>query len=634
MKKKATPQMLRLKEGELVKYGSNEYAITKIVDLERVLAKNLDSGKSEVIEIRYLAPYAPEEEEKSGEIKGVDLETIPERDWAIARHTLEIIKPLLRRRERGSAVADKIAEEAGVSRATLYRWLAYYRNTGLLSSLLPAKRGGGQGKSRLSEEVEAVIQDRIENFYLTKQQPSINDTIEEVRRLCFNAKLPLPHAHTIRKRIKAIEERERIVRRRGQRTAEQMFDPVEGTVPDAEWPLAMTQIDHTPLPVMVVDEKTRMEIGKPWVTFGIDVDSRVVQGMYLTLEPPSAMSAGLCLVHAILPKEKWLDELGVKVDWPCWGVMGILHMDNAREFRGDMLKVACDEYNIDLQLRPVKKPRYGGHIERLMGTASQALKKVQGSTISDPKERGDNYDPQADAVMTLHDLEKWLVLFVARYHHRRHGGIGMTPLQKYTEGLLGGNGRPPRGLPARRLDEEKIRLDFMPFVERTIQPYGVVIDDIYYFSDVLRRWINAPDPENPKASRVFRFKRDPRDISQLYFFGPDSRRYFAISYRDLGKPPISLYELRGARKAAKDAGYKEIDEQIIFEFVNKMRDIEDKAAEKTRKARRDQQRRANNEKARKKTKKELAKTIATAEPAMPTEIPGYNPDPDSFFEED
>ena len=633
MKKKDAPQMLRLKEGELVKYGSNEYAITKVVDLERVLAKNLDSGKSEVIEIRHLAPYALEDEDKSEEIRGDDLESIPERDWAIARHTLEIIKPLLRRRERGSAVADKIAEEAGVSRATLYRWLRDYRNTGLLSSLLPARRSGGRGKSRLPEEIEAIIQDRIENYYLTDQQPSITDTIEEVRRLCFNAKLQLPHAHTIRKRIKAIEERERISRRRGRRVAEEMFDPIEGSVPDAEWPLAMTQIDHTPLPIMVVDEMTRREIGKPWVTFAIDVNSRVVQGMYLTLEPPSAMSAGLCLVHAILPKEKWLDELGVKVDWPCWGVMGILHMDNAREFRGDMLKVACDEYNIDLQLRPVKKPRYGGHIERLMGTASQGLKKVKGATFSGPDEKGED-DAQANAVMTLHELEQWLVLFLGKYHHRKHGGIGMSPLQKYTEGLLGGNGRPPRGLPARRLDEEKIRLDFMPFVERTIQPYGVVVDDIYYFSDVLRKWINAPDPDNPKASRIFRFKRDPRDIGQLYFFDPDSRRYWTIPYRDLGKPPISLYELRGARKAAKEAGYKEIDEQVIFEFVNKMRDIEDRAAEKTRKARRDQQRRANNEKARKKTKKELAKTIATAQPAMPSEIPDYNPDPDAFFEED
>jgi putative transposase len=282
----------------------------------------------------------------------------------------------------------------------------------------------------------------------------------------------------------------------------------------------------------------------------------------------------------------------------------------------------------------VKKPRYGGHIERLMGTASQGLKKVKGSTISDPKQRGENYDPQANAVMTLHELEQWLVLFFARYHHRKHGGIGMSPLQKYRDGLLGGNGRPPRGLPARRLDEEKVRLDFMPFVERTVQAYGVVIDDIYYFSDVLRRWVNAPDPDNPKASRVFRFKRDPRDISQLYFFDPDNQRYCTIPYRDLGKPPISLYELRSARKAAKDAGYKDIDEQVIFEFVNKMRDIEDKAAEKTRKARRDQQRRVNNEKARKKTKKDLSQTIATAEPAMPPEIPGYNPDPDAFFEED
>jgi len=65
-------------------------------------------------------------------------------------------------------------------------------------------------------------------------------------------------------------------------------------------------------------------------------------------------------------KDRWLGRLGItSVDWPCWGTMGILHMDNAREFRGDMLKFACNEYDIDLHLRPVKKPRYGAHIERL-----------------------------------------------------------------------------------------------------------------------------------------------------------------------------------------------------------------------------------------------------------------------------
>lgn len=626
-------KMLVLQVGELVRQGRNEYVITKIVDLDSVLARNLDSGKSEVIRVWELSPSQVGEEEQKPEPMR-ELEEVSEADWDYARRCLEIIKPLLGRHKRGNNVADSIAQESGVSRATLYRWLRFYRNTGLLSSLLPTKRKGGRGKGRLSDEIEAIIEDRVQNYYLTDQQPTITDTAAEIRRLCSNAGLPLPHSHTVRKRIEWISERERISRRRGRRIAIERFDPNEGTVPDADWPLAMVQIDHTKVNVIVVHELTRQPIGRAWITLAIDVYSRMIVGMYLTLDAPSAMSAGMCIAHAILPKEHWLEEVGVdNVEWPCWGVMGILHMDNAREFRGDMLKVACNEHGIDLHLRPVKTPHYGGHIERLMGTLSKELTQLPGTTFSNPKERGE-YDSEGKAVMTLKELEKWLVLFVAKYHHRIHGGIGMSPLQKYREGLLGGNGRAPRGLPSRRLDDEKVRLDFMPFVERTVQAYGVLIDDIHYFADVLRPWVGAKDPDNPSASRLFRFKRDPRDISQLYFFDPLSERYFAIPYRDASLPPISLEELREARKAAKEAGYKDPDERILFEFTNRQREMVDQAAAKSKAARIKQQKRLNNEKAKTQKARQMPKTTATAKPAEPLVIPGYDPAPNEFFEDD
>lgn len=630
---KPPQRMLILQEGEIVKYGGQEYAILKIADLDRVLAKNLDTGKSEMLRVWELSPSTPEDEEARPD-PARELADVSDEDWAYARRCLEIIKPLLSRRQRGTNLVDKIAGETGVSRATLYRWQRYYRNTGLLSSLLPTKRSGGRGKGRLMAEVEAIIDDVVQNYYLTDQQPTIQDVAGEIRRLCDQAGLPMPHEHTVRKRIGWIEERERISRRRGRRAAIMQFEPNEGTVPDADWPLAVVQIDHTKVNVILVHEISRQPIGRAWITLVIDVYSRMILGMYLTLDAPSAMSAGMAVAHAILPKERWLEELGLHdVEWPCWGVMGAIHMDNAKEFRGDMLKVACNEYGIDLLLRPVKTPHYGGHIERLMGTVSKELTKLPGATFSNPKERGE-YDSEGRAVMTLKELEQWLVLFVAKYHHRLHGGIGMSPLQKYREGLLGGNGRPPRGLPARRIDEEKVRLDFMPFVERTVQAYGVVVDDVHYFSDVLRPWVGASDPNNPKASRLFRFKRDPRDISQLYFLDPISERYFAVPYRDASLPPISLEELREARKAAKDAGYKDPDERILFDLVARQRDIVDQAAEKTKSARAQQQKRLNHEKARKQKAKDIPKTTATAKPAEPPVIPGYDPAPNEFFDDE
>lgn len=633
---KPTAALLQLSKGELVNYNGQECVILKPIDLTKVLVHNSSTKNTEILEIKHLVPWRVNQEDSKEVVKDVELTGVTEEEWQVARDRLKIIKPLLVRRMSGEANAQKIANQSGHGVATIYRWLHRYKSSGLLSDLLPEKPGWKTGKWRLSEEVEAIIKDSVENYHLSDQKHSIADTTEYIQTLCENAGLPKPHWETVNRRINEISIRERMERREGKRVAIQLLDPIEGTVPNADWPLALTQIDHTPLPVMVVHDVTRRSIGRPFVTFNIDVHSRMVQGMHASLDPPSAMSAGLCLAHSILPKEKWLaEDIGMPdAEWPCWGVMGILHMDNAREFRGNLIKDACLEYGIDPQFRPVKTPRYGGHIERLMGTASQKLKKVEGATFSNPKERGD-YDSEGRAILTMHELEQWLVTMIVKYHRSPHEGIGgEAPIDRYRRGLLGGGGKLPRGLPARRLDEEKVWIDFMPFIERTVQNYGVVIDDIYYFADVLRPWVNAPDPDQPKLKRLFKFRRDPRDISRLYFFDPNIKRYYVIPYRDVGLPPISIWDYRTAHKSAVDAGVKNLNERIVFEFANKQQAIQDEAALKTKVARRNDQRQREHTKARNKTEKILSKTFKTESPAIPPTFPGYDSKRQNVFEDD
>ena len=269
-----------------------------------------------------------------------------------------------------------------------------------------------------------------------------------------------------------------------------------------------------------------------------------------------------------------------------------------------------------------------------MGTASEKFKTLEGATFSNPKERGE-YDSDERATMTFHDLEQWLVTMIAKYHRHPHEGInGEAPIDRYRQGLLGGDGKLPRGLPSRRLDEEKVRIDFMPYIERTVQSYGVVIDDLHYFADVLRPWVNAPDPDHPKSKRQFKFRRDPHDISRLYFSEPNSKRYYVIPYRDSGLPPISLWDFRDAYKAAKKAGVKDLNERIIFEYANKQQEIQDQAGLKTKAARREDQRKINHVKARKKREKDLPTVMKTEAPAMPPVIPGYDPNRTSSFEDE
>jgi putative transposase len=630
---KSSSTLFQIAPGELVNYEGQEYVVTRIIDLNKVLAKSISSKSIDVLEIRHLSPWVVNKEAIPDK-PHINLTEIEDEKWAIARNRLRTIEPLLKKGAGKTATAAKIAAQEGIGVATVFRWLRMYRNTGLLSDLLPDKPGWQPGKWRLSEEVDAIIHNQIENFHLTDQRPSIAATTERIRTLCHSAGLPLPHWETIKRRIEATSERERFEKRHSKRAASQVFDPNEGTIPNANWPLAMTQVDHTLLPIMIVHEVTRQSILRPWVTFTIDVYSRMVTGMYLTLEAPSAMSAGMCITHAILPKEKWLDEIGLSnVEWPCWGVMSILHMDNAREFRGETLKTACLEYNIDIQFRPVKKPHYGGHIERLMGTASEKLKTIEGATFANPKER-EEYASEVRAIMTLQELEHWLTLFIAKYHRQKHKGIGdQTPLERFQQGLLGGNGKLPRGLPARRLDEEKLRLDFMPIIERTIQSYGVVIDAIHYFADVLRPWVNAKDPANPKLKRAFKFRRDPRDISRLYFLDPISKRYHGIPYRNSSYPAISIWEFREAHKLAKKENGNSANEEAIFRYAQQQLFIQETAEQKTKAARRDSQRKLEHSKAKKKREKELP-SVNQVTPAIPPLIPGYDFNNSTYFEDD
>ncbi|MCW5651743.1 MAG: DDE-type integrase/transposase/recombinase [Ramlibacter sp.] len=626
MKGHKTVKQLFVQKGATISSGGRDYVVLALLQLDEVLAQDVESGAKVVLKIGGLE--APREVVERTLNDDVEIQGISEDQWEVARRRRELIQPLIGTYyARADAVVDKIAAKADVSRATVYRWASAYRNTGLLTSLIPLNRErGGKSRSRLDQAVEAIIADALDNFHDTEQKPSIAETTTEIRRRCSNAGLQTPGLNTIRRRLKQTEGEERTRRRMGEAEAHKRHAPHKSSIQDADWPLAMVQMDHTLLPVIIVDDIHRKAINRAWITLAIDVFSRACVGMYLSLEAPSAMSAGMCVAHAILPKEKWIRKLDLQADWPCWGVMTALHLDNAREFRGDMLRTACGEYDIDIHLRPVKKPRYGAHIERLMGTVSQRLKVVKGSTFSGKEEKGE-YDAEGNACMTLAELERWLVLFFHRYHTEKHQGIGMAPLRKLEEGFLGTKKQPGRGLPARRLDEEALRINFTPFIERTVQAYGVVIDHVHYYHDILRPWINAPDPDFPRHKRNFRFHRDPRDVSQLYFFDELSRRYCAIPYRDTSLPPVSIWELKEAHRLAESKGISKENEKAIFEIINQQRALEADAAAKTKVARRKQQRRTEHAKHVVSKKSDMPNVTGSLLPSKPPpELEGYDPE--------
>ena len=556
------------------------------------MIKDQETGKSEHARISDIRPVSniTEIEQK----QGLELSLIDQEDWNNVEGWVERLRPLLSESNLSVEMVKKVADEAGVHISTVYRKLARLRDTGRASALTRGKSNGGKYKSRLAAEVDIIIESTINDFHFNKQKKKRfkKETIEEIKCRLKNAKLPVPHDNTIYNRITSAIRKKEIGKDSGPTpdTATQITFP--GHLPDAEYPLAVVQIDHTPLDIIVVDDVYHLPVGKPWLTLAIDVFSRAVLGFYISLDPPGNTGTGQCIMHAILKKDVWLAGHNIQNPWPCWGVMSLIHVDNAGEFRGDMLKRACKEYSIDLKFRPVKKPHYGAHIERLLGTFLKEIHKLSGTTFSNPQERGE-YDPEKHADMTIGGLERWLGLFITGvYHQREHSALLTSPIDQYEKGIFGTDEIIGRGFPLDIADEDRLRLDLLPAIRRTIQEYGAVIGEIHYYGGVLNRWAKAvEDPRNPKKKRKFTFKRDPRDISVIYFYDPELLQFYRIPYRDTSRPPMSIWEYREVRRRLKAQGKKKVDEQMIFEAYAQMRAIEEEEALKSKAARRSQQRR-------------------------------------------
>jgi putative transposase len=450
-----------------------------------------------------------------------------------------------------------------------------------VTSLLPGRRGRRHGQLLLLAEVDEVVQATIDEFYLTRQRPRVSDLVTEAQWRCRTLGLPKPSRKAINLRIGQRASTDVLAKRSGRKAARDRFEPATGSL-TAPWPLALVQNDHTLVDVITVDSTTRQPIQRPWLTIAIDVHSRCVAGFHLALEPPSATSVALCIAHAVLPKEGWLMARGVAGDWPVQGLIERLHLDNAKEFHSEALKRGCEQYGIAVDYRPVRTPHYGGHIERLIGTMMGKVHLLPGTTFSNVRAKG-YWKPEDTAALTLDEIERWLVhAIVGVYHHDLHRGIGTTPAAAWERGILGDGQVSGRGMPTAVGDPRRFLIDFLPMERRLVRREGVFLHSIGYWADVLRTWIGE------RERMIVRY--DPRDLSRVHLLAPDGR-YYDLSYRDLRRPAISLWEHRLAMKRLREEGRAEIDEEAIFAAIDAMRGIAERASAESKTARRQRERR-------------------------------------------
>jgi len=607
--------MKTINPGQFVYWKSEPAIVLELRGFSEACIRVIANKKTYVVRASELTERLESQSNSHGHLFATD------REWDIAVERYELLKPLLGNRQRTLADVEELARKVGKSFATIYRWLQKVENTGLVSSLLRVPRED-RGKSRLDEEVEQLIEAKIQSKYLVEERPSVVSLYNSIKHECQSCGLPIPHINTIYARVKSLDDEEKIRKRMGRKKAKEKFDPVLGKFPGGKHPNAVIQIDHTPMDVIVVDSAHRLPIGKPYLTIAIDVATKMLSGFVITLDPPSASTVGICVANSILTKDKWLAELNIDAEWPFYGKMEMIHVDNAKEFRGNMLKRACELYGIILENRPKGQPNFGPHVERAFRTFMSECQDLPGTTFSNVKDKLD-YDSEGKACFTLAELELWFTNFIVYYyHHKPHrGNDNIAPIRLYDQLIHGNSEQPGVGLPFPVEDEETLRLNFTPFVERNIQRDGVVIDNIQYYSSILKQWVGRKDPESNKPKK-FIFARDPRDISTVYFLDPLTSTYSPIPYLDNTRPKISLWELKAVRKSYKNQEIFSVNEEMIFEGIRRMREVESKAIEETRLAK--QQRANEKRKRRMAERRENWNKASTNKPILPDRIKPSN----------
>lgn len=603
--------------GTEVTIEGGTFVVSRRIGREKVLLEQHANGEARILTSREVAAALAEAGRRSRPDEGLafatDLGSFSDEDWATAQRRYAVIQPLLGGRSRTRADVEEAARKAGRDPSTIYEWIRALEDSGYVSSLVPKRPGRKPGKTILDAGREGIVTAAIESVFLDRQRHTVQEVIEEVQRVCKGRGLRPPSPNVVRDRVARQPERLVLMRRGYRDVVRDKLTAQRGSIPGADHPLALVQIDHTPADIEVVDEETRRPMGKPWITLAIDVFSRMVVGVYVSMERPNAATVGLCISMAVLPKDGYLRELGVEGDWPVFGKMRVIHSDNGAEFKGKMMERAAAEHDMLLKLRPGRQPNYGGHIERLMRTANDMVHGLPGTTFANPRDRK-GYDSEKEAVYTPREFETHLVDWIVNvYNARPHGAIGMSPRRKWQLGLEGDGDRPGTGSPERVLDEVKFRLDFLPFERRTIQAYGVLVDGIHYWDEVLKDRISIKD----KTQYIFRF--DPRDMGVLHFWDPQLRAYFEIPYRDLRRGPVSRWEVRHARKVLRDEGREHFDEDALFETIMRLRKRVEEARDRTKAARRERQRRKTTMAV---AEKRRAPERGTAESQAPTAFDG------------
>lgn len=484
---------------------------------------------------------------------------------------------------RGRLVAER-AQQTGCAHKTIYRYLRRYWQGGQVpNALLPHyDRCGAPGQARLQaaqkrgrpslrsvelaqptgvnvdQKMLDLFRKGIRRFYESGEAPSLRDayqrTLEQYFRLGFDEQagvlvpvLPPADALPTFGQFAYWYHKDRdltqsLVKREGQNRYNRQYRPLlSESTSMAFGPGSVYQIDATVGDIYLVSELNPQHlIGRPVIYLVVDVFSRMVVGLSVTLEGPSWLGAMLALENAAVEKTGFCARYGVTLsagEWPAQHLPEMLLADRG-ELEGYNADHIAHALNIVVSNTAPYRADMKGIVEQCFRLTNLRLLHHLPGAVRE-QERG-SADYRLEARLTLSQLTTLLIRSVL-YHNRYHvmadyplepamlrDGIEPRPLEVWQWGIQHRSGH------LRTTSVETLRLSLLPQAEATITRQGIRFRKLFYTCStaVEAGWFVRAGRSGRWSVRV---SYDPRLVDWLYLWQDNGRRVEVCSLLDHAK---------------------------------------------------------------------------------------------------
>lgn len=427
------------------------------------------------------------------------------------------------------SVAARDNDSSPPSADTLRTWLKRYQESRSNPYALMDRRPLVRRPKRLKKLVEVMLEECIAKHYMQYKGLSAKATFEmfrgEVRakERLEGEKIPVPSVRTCHRRINEIDPYIRDFKREGAAYARNQWRfSLRGD--QSTRVLQRVEIDHTWLDIWVLDPKTGVPIGRPWITVVLDRYSGYILGIYISFYGPSVASVAHAIKNSIFPKDDLIAGIPeILTPWTAMGVAEMYVVDNGLEFHSNAFRRMAWDLRADLLYNPVHQPWLKASIERSMMEFNRSL-PLRGKVYA-PQKNMLPQDPKESAAILFDDLCVGLFMWAAEVFPRRvHPKNLVRPLDLWEEG------RQSCPLPMFPLGFERFDITAGVSTTRTVDGDGVFFKYLRY---------NSYELQNYRRSHGFKFTTEirfnPDNLEKIHVLLPKEKDWMPV---ELQRPAI------------------------------------------------------------------------------------------------